>query len=852
MTNSRDGTVSVINSSTLAVVATIPVGVFPDGVAVNASGSQAYVSNFNGNSLSVIDTASNAVVKTVTVGDHPAGVVEVGGKVYVANLLSGTASVVDPVAGTVTATITLGGNAAPSGLAASGGRLYASDARNGKTIVVDLATNGVLGSVATGVHPAYLSLAGARGYVASPGDNSVKVLNTTPTPPTAVTSVGVGTAPYGVVAAPVPKLVLATNSGSNNLSVIDATTNAVIGSPVALGTTPDAIALSPDGQTAYVSNEGSNTATVLHVNQPPVARPVAFSGAVGNTVFGVGTSPAKPSSSVSGTVLSNSTDPEGNPLTAVAGTFATAQGGLVVLNADGTFIYTPAVGFVGDDTFSFTVSDGGSTTSTATATIHVVNRVWYVRNNDAGANDGRSVSPFHTLAQAQTASSAGDYIFVFKGDGTSAGQNGGIALKANQKLIGEAQSLVVGTATLFTGTPASRPLLTASTGSVVVLADGATVAGVAINPTGTAIGISGGSAITSGATVNDVTIASSADADGIALTDAAGTVAVTNTTVAATTGVTSTQQDAMRVTAASGTLTLTLTGDSFAENSANGNDALNVTTSGSAVVNPTITNTKFTAARGDLFQLNVGDTSSSTLVFTGNTLSNNNPNIVSGGGGVTITAGGGLSPAATLSFDIENNTFRDALGNAVAIGNGSGGNSVSGKFLGNTVGVAGVPGSGSLQGGDLSVASTQGGSIALRAENNSFYEYSNAFGVDFQLTGTTSLNAKFDHNTIAQPNSLNRSTGLFLNSGTTTGDTNSVCFDAFSNNVAGAGSNGNFDILYRQRQTTTVRLPGYAGSATDPAAVAGFAIAQNSPPTPTAHATVNGTGFAGGGPCSTP
>jgi YVTN family beta-propeller protein len=843
--NSKAGTVSVIDTTAnpMAVVATVPVGVFPNGVALSPDGSQVYVTNFNGNSLSILATATNTVVGTVPVGDHPDGVVAVGTSVYVANLLSASISVVDPVAKGVTGTIALGGNAAPSGLAAGGGRLYADDARNGKTFVVALGTASVLGSVASGTHPAYLSLAGTVAYVASPGTNSITPLDTTTTPPTAAPGLPVGTAPYGVVAAPASKLVLITNSASNNLSVINAVTKGLIGSPVALGTTPDAIALSPDGTTAFATDEQSNAVSVLHVNQPPVAGPVSFSGAVGNTVFGVGTSPPGPSTTASGSVLSNSTDPEGDPLTVAAGTFATGHGGSVVVGAGGTFTYTPAAGFVGDDTFSFTVSDGGPATATGTATIHVSNRVWYVRNNAAGANDGRSISPFHTLAQAQSASAANDFIFVYGGDGTATGQSAGIALKSGQHLIGEAQSLVVGGATLVAGVPANRPVLTASSGSVVALADGVTVAGLAANPTGTANGISGGPA---GATVKDVTVNDTGSGEGITLTNASGAVAITSTPV------TGGGDDAVVVTNSSGTLNLSLTGDTFSEpDTVTGNDALNITTTGAAVVNPTITGSAFTAARGDLFQLNIGDTSSSTLLFTNNTLSNSNANIVSGGGGLTITSGGGASPAATVSFDIEHNTFRDAKGNAVVIGNATGNNTLSGKFSNNTVGVAAVANSGSSQGGDLSVAGDGGGSISMTVENNNLYQYNNAFGVRFETTSTVSLSAKFDNNTIASPSGGNRATGLLLDAGTATGDTNAVCFDGFSNHLTGSGAAGNHDVVYRQRQSTTVRLPGYTGSATTAAAVQSFVAGLN-PPSPDVLVTIASTGFTGGPACATP
>src|ERR1044072_3646528 len=64
--NSGSNTVSVLDAVSHAVVATIPVGQQPSGVAVNAAGTRAYATNRADGTVSVIDTSTNAVVATVT------------------------------------------------------------------------------------------------------------------------------------------------------------------------------------------------------------------------------------------------------------------------------------------------------------------------------------------------------------------------------------------------------------------------------------------------------------------------------------------------------------------------------------------------------------------------------------------------------------------------------------------------------------------------------------------------------------------------------------------------------------------------------------------------------------------
>ena len=61
------------------------------------------------------------------------------------------------------------------------------------------------------------------------------------------------------------------------------------------------------------------------------------------------------------------------------------------------------------------------------------------------------------------------------------------------------------------------------------------------------------------------------------------------------------------------------------------------------------------------------------------------------------------------------------------------------------------------------------------------------------------------------------------------------------------------DIRLRQRLNGTARLPGYAGAATDTVAVVAYLAGRNTlVNSPTATATADSTGFAGGGACTQP
>jgi YVTN family beta-propeller protein len=72
--NFENNSVSVIATATNTVVATVPVGSNPVGVAITPDGTHAYVANNFSNTVSVIATATNTVVASVPVGTRPLGV----------------------------------------------------------------------------------------------------------------------------------------------------------------------------------------------------------------------------------------------------------------------------------------------------------------------------------------------------------------------------------------------------------------------------------------------------------------------------------------------------------------------------------------------------------------------------------------------------------------------------------------------------------------------------------------------------------------------------------------------------------------------------------------------------------
>ncbi|MFI5775397.1 beta-propeller fold lactonase family protein [Streptomyces sp. NPDC051658] len=129
---------------------------------------------------------------------------------------------------------------------------------------------------------------GPNAYVANGVSNNVSVIDTT-TNTVVGSPIPVGNNPAGVAITPNGQRAYVTNGGSNNVSVIDTATNTVVGSPIPVGNNPLDVAITPNGQRAYITNEQSNSVSVIDTTtNTVVGSPIP----VGNNPFGIAIAPA--------------------------------------------------------------------------------------------------------------------------------------------------------------------------------------------------------------------------------------------------------------------------------------------------------------------------------------------------------------------------------------------------------------------------------------------------------------------------------------------------------------------------------------------------------------------------------
>jgi len=193
VSNTDDGTVSIIDTSSNSSTDTISVGPTPMGLAVSPNGRQLAVATMGASSSSPSSTITVVGLSSgrntlVTVGSAPSAVVynPAGSFMYVANYNDGTISVVNANSLLAVNTIPLGGNH-PSGLAINpaGTLLYVLHATGllgpGYVSVVDLAKMKVVAGIRLNGSPNWLGMnpSGTRLVVAKPTVRTVSIIDTT-------------------------------------------------------------------------------------------------------------------------------------------------------------------------------------------------------------------------------------------------------------------------------------------------------------------------------------------------------------------------------------------------------------------------------------------------------------------------------------------------------------------------------------------------------------------------------------------------------------------------------------------------------------------------------------------------
>jgi hypothetical protein len=259
-------------------------------------------------------------------------------------------------------------------------------------------------------------------------------------------------------------------------------------------------------------------------------------------------------------VLANDISPNGKTLNIEAVTDGTtANNGIYTLNTDGTFTYTPAAGFEGNDSFTYTLKneDNLSANEQGTVTINVSGLIYFVNSAASANGTGTLHSPFKNVSNITETN--GKPVFIYAGNYT-----GALTLTANQKIIGQGAAESIPQILNLTVPPFSfalpetggtRPAITHSA-TAIVLSTSNALYGLNISTTGgtTMTGSNVGNLkirdvnlsnttgqalqITTGGTLDCIftSVSASGAEKGISLNNTTGTFEITGTTNTAGSG----------------------------------------------------------------------------------------------------------------------------------------------------------------------------------------------------------------------------------------------------------------------------------------------------------------------------
>jgi YVTN family beta-propeller protein len=302
ITNEISGDLSVIDSTTMDVVSTIPLGKRPRGIHASPDGKTIYVAlsgsppappgvdestlpppDKDADGIGVFDVAQNKMVRMLKGGSDPENFdVSLDGKtIYVSNEDASGVSFIDIAAGTITKTIKTGEEPEGVKLTPDGKLVYSTAEGDGTVSVIDTSAGTLVKTFKVGRRPRNVVFmpSGKRAYVNAENDGAVYLLDTEKNE--MIQPIQLGTPgeikPMGLALSLDSAKLYVTSGRGHKVFVIDTSTNQVAGS-FEVGQRPWGLALSPDGKTLFTANGPSNDVSVVDLATQTVTKKIKTTG----------------------------------------------------------------------------------------------------------------------------------------------------------------------------------------------------------------------------------------------------------------------------------------------------------------------------------------------------------------------------------------------------------------------------------------------------------------------------------------------------------------------------------------------------------------------------------------------
>ncbi len=267
--NQETGTVSIIDTATDTVIATLPdhgkIGAKIQAVVADPAGKTAFVVDAEGNALVAVDIASGQVQQRIAVGKSPEGAsLSPNGKtIAVCVEDDNLVALVDVATAKVTRKIaTQGKNPEHCVFSADGRWLMTSNENSDNIDIIDLTAAHSVALVKTSGHPRGIAWLPGKpiAYVVQEVTGGVDIVDTAKHAVTG--SIHTGLRPADAVVSADARHVFVSNGGDATVSVIDTATNKVVAT-IPVGKRAWNMALTADGKKLYVANGRSNSVSVI-------------------------------------------------------------------------------------------------------------------------------------------------------------------------------------------------------------------------------------------------------------------------------------------------------------------------------------------------------------------------------------------------------------------------------------------------------------------------------------------------------------------------------------------------------------------------------------------------------------
>lgn len=274
VTGTDTGRVAVVSCSTNQVLSVLPVGRTPVAAVWSRTSNRVYVANQADNTVTAINSATNQVIGTVPVGQSPSALWwnENNNRLYVAGRADSSITVIDCADNTVTRTLTVRAGPAALCLQPDRNRLFVANYDRGSVSIIDCNSDSVVRTINVGTQPNAIVHDAQRKamWVANYGGNTVSYIDSLYN---VAAPISVGMRPWGLAWNWISDRVYSTSNLGNTVSVINATTRAIVGT-VPVGFQPRSTVWATWANKLYINNYGGGSVSLIDCTTNSVIRTI--------------------------------------------------------------------------------------------------------------------------------------------------------------------------------------------------------------------------------------------------------------------------------------------------------------------------------------------------------------------------------------------------------------------------------------------------------------------------------------------------------------------------------------------------------------------------------------------------